>query len=575
MAKYGNNMAMLQIIRRSMVLLALFTGLSLSADPGQEKSLTEKLHEAVDARSLDVGLFQRALTSSDLSLQKTAIIGLGRIGGPASVKTLAPFLYSPQPDIRKNTAYALAISEHESSYKPLIQRLKIEKEPHVLAELLPAVGFVGKTSDEPDRISLILPFLDHPHTQVKAATCDALQYAWTVHRETISVPNSTQVFKLLSLSQESEELADHCLYALTRLRTEVALFDNDQLLKTIQTLTTDNHHKLMLLILSAHNNPNVMEYVKSQLTAKTDHSVQAEAAKVLGTYPYNEELEPLYQSILTSDHSQVKSGFIDGFSRAKPEGQALVWLEQLSNDKNDWIRYRAQVLLYAADPEKHHQALSAMFQSNKSVQAVWQLLALQVINATESGHKEKLLALAANSEHQMVKELVASLSESESDETEEPDPVADTPAYAKIKSLISQRLTITTSRGDIVIQLLPSAAYSSYRFQKLALEGFYDGTVFHRVIPNFVAQGGDPTGTGMGGPGYRIREELYPDSHLRGTVGMATTGKDTAGSQFFINLKDNLHLDRRYTIFGRVVAGMDIADQLAQGDYVKGIKLTK
>ncbi len=91
------------------------------------------------------------------------------------------------------------------------------------------------------------------------------------------------------------------------------------------------------------------------------------------------------------------------------------------------------------------------------------------------------------------------------------------------------------------------------------------------VIANFVAQGGDPEGTGLGGPGYSIREELYPVEHIKGTVGMATSGKDTGGSQFFFNTAENIHLNNHYTVFARVIKGMDIINGIEVGDKIISI----
>jgi cyclophilin family peptidyl-prolyl cis-trans isomerase len=126
------------------------------------------------------------------------------------------------------------------------------------------------------------------------------------------------------------------------------------------------------------------------------------------------------------------------------------------------------------------------------------------------------------------------------------------------------RATLHTNHGDIALDLFPAQAplaVNSFLF--LAGEGFYDGVSFHRVVPGFVIQGGDPTGTGRGGPGYRFRDELETKrGYLRGTVAMANAGPNTNGSQFFICLGD-LKLPKKYTIFGRVTAGMDTVDAIA------------
>ena len=130
-------------------------------------------------------------------------------------------------------------------------------------------------------------------------------------------------------------------------------------------------------------------------------------------------------------------------------------------------------------------------------------------------------------------------------------------------------VNIETNHGNISFNLLPELAPETVRsFVKLATDGFYDGTLFHRVIPGFMIQGGDPNTKdpnmksqwGMGGPGFNVKAEFSSRSHLEGIVSMArATDPDSAGSQFFIVTKDSTFLDREYTVFGEVTEGMDVA----------------
>ena len=130
-------------------------------------------------------------------------------------------------------------------------------------------------------------------------------------------------------------------------------------------------------------------------------------------------------------------------------------------------------------------------------------------------------------------------------------------------------ITIETNKGTIVFETYDKdAPFTSKNFVTLAQKGFYDNIIFHRVIPNFMIQGGDPTGTGMGGPGYKFADELdantpsYKTGYVRGTVAMANSGPNTNGSQFFIMHKDT-PLPPSYTIFGKVVKGIEIVDAIA------------
>jgi len=131
------------------------------------------------------------------------------------------------------------------------------------------------------------------------------------------------------------------------------------------------------------------------------------------------------------------------------------------------------------------------------------------------------------------------------------------------------RTVLSTSRGEIVIELLYDTAPKAVNnFIALAEKGFYDSLQFHRVIPNFVVQDGCPRGDGWGGPGYAIRCEYTRQPYTTGAVGMATSGKDSGGSQYFITLSPQPHLDARYTLFGRVVSGMDIVKEIVRGDTI-------
>ncbi|MBO0858326.1 MAG: peptidylprolyl isomerase [Chloracidobacterium sp.] len=135
---------------------------------------------------------------------------------------------------------------------------------------------------------------------------------------------------------------------------------------------------------------------------------------------------------------------------------------------------------------------------------------------------------------------------------------------------------IHTTKGEIRIELFPQdAPITVDNFVTLALRDFFQGLTFHRVVPNFVIQGGDPRGDGEGGPGYQIRCEINTRPYTRGAVGMALSGKDTGGSQFFITRSPQPHLDGGYTVFGQVVAGMEVVDHIARGDIILGVEIAE
>ncbi|MDD5650399.1 MAG: peptidylprolyl isomerase [Candidatus Nanoarchaeia archaeon] len=123
---------------------------------------------------------------------------------------------------------------------------------------------------------------------------------------------------------------------------------------------------------------------------------------------------------------------------------------------------------------------------------------------------------------------------------------------------------LKTNQGDIKIKLYGDMPITAGNFEKLVKDEYYDGIIFHRIIDGFMIQGGDPTGTGMGGPGYKIKDEFKGHKNKRGTIAMANSGPNTGGSQFFINLVDNYQLDPKHPVFGEVIEGMDVVDKIGK-----------
>lgn len=134
--------------------------------------------------------------------------------------------------------------------------------------------------------------------------------------------------------------------------------------------------------------------------------------------------------------------------------------------------------------------------------------------------------------------------------------------------------TIETERGDLVIELFAAdVPVTVNNFVFLAREGFYDGITFHRVIPDFMVQGGDPTGTGSGGPGYKFGDEFTKRSHSSGTLSMANSGPGTNGSQFFITYSPQPHLDNHHSVFGQLTEGKEVLLAICQGDVMKKVTI--
>ena len=152
------------------------------------------------------------------------------------------------------------------------------------------------------------------------------------------------------------------------------------------------------------------------------------------------------------------------------------------------------------------------------------------------------------------------------------------PPAMQIDATKTYTVTMETTRGTITLELYPQHAPATVNnFVFLAKEGFYDGLKFHRVISNFMIQGGDPTGTGTSGPGYKFKDEVLdnPLKHETGVISMANAGPNTNGSQFFITHAPQPHLNGKHTVFGKVTSGQDVVDAIRQGDVMTTVTVSE
>ena len=152
-----------------------------------------------------------------------------------------------------------------------------------------------------------------------------------------------------------------------------------------------------------------------------------------------------------------------------------------------------------------------------------------------------------------------------------------TPPAHEIDDKATYRVDIATDKGTIVMELDPKLAPATVNnFVALARQGYYDGLTFHRVVPEFVIQGGCPEGSGRGGPGYRFEDEPVQGEYTLGAVAMANAGPNTNGSQFFICIDDcTRKLDKAYNLFGYVTSGLEVTGQIAQGDVMRTVSVAE
>jgi cyclophilin family peptidyl-prolyl cis-trans isomerase/HEAT repeat protein len=259
---------------------------------------------------------------------------------------------------------------------------------------------------------------------------------------------------------------------------------------------------------------------------------------------------------LAHDDFAVRAAAAEGIAALKATGQSAALAAAYERGGDD------------ADPDARVAALDALAVQNDA--AAWQA----VRAAAESDRARVVRSRAAALLRAAGKEAPApgphAVERPSSDYREVMAPYDPRPGVL----LYTPRARVHTSQGVIEIHLnVVEAPLASEAFLDLARQGFYDGLTFHRVVPDFVVQGGDPRGDGSGGPGYTLRDEPGQRPYGRGAVGLALAGKDTGGSQFFITLSPQPHLDGNYTLFGWVAEGMDVADKIRPGDTIERIEI--
>ena len=320
----------------------------------------------------------------------------------------------------------------------------------------------------------------------------------------------------------------------------------------------------------------------SALDPDADWKVRAALASVLGTLPPQAGL-PRLRAMLADPDQRVIPPVLESLAKLAPPDAAAVMLARLKAD-DPMVRASAADALGELKPPDAAQALADAYTLGlRDPEYAARVSALTALARYGAAAATPVLTTALADREWPVRLRAAALLRafdpaSDADARIRPAPVVTNVDFYQAGHLVdppvSTSVYIDTDRGTIQIEMaVLDAPLTVESFVTLASKSFFDGLSFHRVVPDFVAQGGDPRGDGAGGPGFTIRDELNERPYLRGTVGMALDGADTGGSQFFITHSPQPHLDAKYTVFGRVVDGMDVVDALQAGDVIRQVRV--
>ena len=310
--------------------------------------------------------------------------------------------------------------------------------------------------------------------------------------------------------------------------------------------------------------------------------VRAALASVLGTLPAEFGLPRLMSMLGDSDQRAIPS-ILTALAKLRAPNAAAVLLDRLKAD-DPVVRVAAADGIGELKPPGGAPALGEAYRFGlRDGTYIARAAALAALAKYGAADAVPVLKTALADKDWAVRVRAAALLKpldpsTDADSAIRPAPTTLAPDVYQASRLVtppvSTQIYIDTDRGTIQVELVMlDAPLTVENFVTLARKGYFNGISIHRVVPNFVVQDGDPRGDGEGGPGYTIRDELNQRPYLRGTVGMALDWADTGGSQFFITQSPQPHLDAKYTVFGHVVAGMDVVDKIQQGDVIRRVRV--
>jgi cyclophilin family peptidyl-prolyl cis-trans isomerase/HEAT repeat protein len=331
---------------------------------------------------------------------------------------------------------------------------------------------------------------------------------------------------------------------------------------------------------AARMDPEGLLFAVSSSERDRDWTVRANLASVLGTLP-RELVLPAVEELVKDQDVRVQAAALRALAALGPPEADRRILEALQTPDYA-VRAAAAALVGERRPDGGAAALVKAYERGQSdATYVARLAALRALANYPIERGRDVLAAALDDREWPIRLAAASLLQRLGDPAARPVRPAlirQEPLAFESDRVLRPKYTphayIETRAGTIQVALdMIEAPLTSLTFIELARSGFFDGLRVHRLIPNFVIQAGDPRGDGGGGPGFAIRDELSPAPFLRGSMGMALDGPDTAGSQFFITLSPQPHLDGRYTVFGAVIGGWDVLDRVSMWDVILRVRV--
>jgi len=536
------------------------------------QSTTAQIAEMVDRRELSTEFFNNILAGNNIENKIAAIKGLGRIGGASIIPLIKRFTHDKNKDVRRASIFAIGLSGAKEANTILWQQLEIESDETVRKEIYLALGNLGQDG----LISKVIDRLASEKSLViQSSMFQSLAMALTYHSELKEDFSRLNYRLLLDIVKQDNQVSTNVLYFLARIPKIRKYIKTPQLPKYTDIIQTTTNKRLLAKLIgkiakkSHLADRKLLSWLIEQ-SEQADVGLATEAIRSMGNFVYIPQSRIQLGKLSVANNRLIAQTALATLASSGLDARRLIKLlkNHLKSEYPVMVVTAMAGLIERQKREDMSWAFKILSNKNSFVKINFASLIYQ---KDKQGFANVIKLLSSDPDKSVssyAKSLLAKDSTGKSAKTA-------VKAYTEAAEAAKKQVVLHTSKGDIKIQLSKETPYTALNFVTLVNQGFYNDSYFSRVIGNFVAQGGDISGDGNGGSNQTIREEISYLSHEIGTVGMATSGKDTGDSQFFINTGNNIHLDRNYTVFGKVISGMEVVFALSNGEQIISAEVIK
>lgn len=531
-----------------------------------------------------------------------AVVAAGRLSDSTQLETnlkLSSYTLHPSPDVREAACYAVYYANAKPEARVVASLRETESDSLVRIAALFTLARLGANEGTP----LFIEYLADPDPYARALAVRGLAKS--------TAPEALHYLQI-ALNDDNPHVAAQ---AVASIRTRNTIDAAGHLAGKLTQTKNENLQMEILTTLQGLKAPHAIDQARSIFLGSPSVAVVAASIKYIAAIEQDRAIATLDSLAVDTLYPRIRAATAEAYGIIGGDG-IIPRLSVMLADEDPLVRYAAFTALGSvdsgnvdffirkalADPDyvvvsyaidqikekKKRDYLPALLALMKQGNKIEDDLRRGILDAAaafldtlqrDSIAHEILLAGALDPSYTVRKDAAAvyqdKLNETRHEIIRQPvTRISPSKLSNSFKKYAAEnpRATVVTSKGQLEIELLlETAPLTVLNFMELAEDGFYDGLIFHRVVPNFVIQGGDPRGDGWGGPGYSIRCEYSPEPYQRGTVGIATSGKDTGGSQFFITHSPQPHLYGRYTVFGEVTAGIEVIDEIVVGDVIEKV----